>query len=90
MFKTVLASTAAASLLLAPVAAAANTRAGHASVSLAPIAESLRTGSPVRSSEGLIEEGSELLLVLLFGGIGAAIIVAVENAEDDATPGSGN
>lgn len=90
MFKSILASTAAAGLLVAPIAAQANTRAADASVSLAPISDmASRQASPVSSADAIASGIPEWLLVLLFALIAAGIIVAVEQSEDDASPGTG-
>ncbi|MCX7675769.1 MAG: hypothetical protein N2Z59_00130 [Alteraurantiacibacter sp.] len=90
MFKNFLASVAAAGLIVAPIAAQANTRASDSAVSLAPLASMIRTASPV----GMVEqqEGgmSELLLVALFGLAGVGIIVAIEESETDSSAGAGN
>ncbi|MFC3100215.1 hypothetical protein [Altererythrobacter lauratis] len=88
MFKSILASTAAAGLLLAPIAAQANTRAADASVSLAPLAEMTRQSSPIGAARNAVGDIDEALLVVLFGAIGTAIIVIIENQEDDASAGA--
>jgi hypothetical protein len=89
MFKSILAGTAAVGLLVAPIAAQANTRAVDSAVSLAPIASSDRIASPVGASEQLWEGFPEWLLVLLFALIAAGIIIVIEQSEDDASPGTG-
>jgi uncharacterized membrane protein len=90
MIKNILASVAAAGLLVAPIAAQANTRAGDSAVSLAPLASMARTASPVGSVERQDGGISELLLIALFGLAGVAIIVTIENSETDSTAGAGN
>ena len=90
MIKNLLASIAAAGLVVAPVAAQANARAIDAGVSLAPIADAVRAGSPVGATEANASELPEWLLVLLFALIGAGIIIIIEHSEDDASPGTGN
>ena len=89
MLKTILASTAAAGLLVAPIAAQANTRAIDAGVSLAPMADLARQGSPVGSAEQLDGSIPEWLLVLIFAAIAAGIIIVIESSEGDASPGTG-
>lgn len=89
MFKSILASTAAAGLLLAPIAAQANTRAVDAAVSLNPIADAARSGSPIGNSEAMASGIPEWLLVLLFAVVAVGIIVVVEESETNASPGTG-
>lgn len=90
MIKNVFASVAAAGLLVAPIAAQANTRAADASVSLAPIANmAARQGSPVGSSEEIVGALPAWLLAALFAAIAAGLIIVIEESEDDASPGTG-
>ncbi|TIX48961.1 hypothetical protein [Alteraurantiacibacter aquimixticola] len=94
MFKSALACVAAAGLVLAPVAASANTRAADNAVSLASIAQGMdRSASPIGESENL-KGKSEWLLVLLFGGLAAAIVLLIEDGEKEvengASPGTGS
>lgn len=88
MIKNILASVAAAGLLVAPIAAQANTRASDSQVSLAALGDtSARTGSIAGDAESI--NGGATLLILLFGALAAAIILLVESGEDDASPGTG-
>ncbi len=90
MIKKLLASTAAAGLVVAPIAAQAGTRAIDAGVSIAPVADAMaRQASPVGESEQFWEGIPEWLLVFLFALIAAGIIIVIEHQEDDATPGTG-
>lgn len=76
MLKNILASAAAASLTLAPVAAQANTRAADAGVA---IDVTDRVAAPVRESEEAGAQFPLALIVLLFGAGAAAVVALIES-----------
>lgn len=90
MMKKVLASVAAAGLVVAPIAAQANTRAGESRVSLAALKGAGRLASPIGLARQQGEDGEMpiWLLVLLFGAAGAGIIAAVEATQSGRSPGT--
>lgn len=92
MIKNILASVAAAGLLVAPVAAQANTRASDNQVSLASLGDaSARTGSITEGSEKFAGV-SLALIIAIFGSVAAFLIWVAEQADDegdDASPGTG-
>ena len=93
MLRNVLASLAAAGLLVAPIAAQANTRAGDSRVSLAALKGVERAASqigPARNQgDGDDDRGIPIwLLVLLFGAAGGGIIAAVELTQSTKSPGT--
>lgn len=81
MFKKVLATTAAAGLVFAPIAAQANTRASESVVSLE------RSGAVISDGEELEGEGLGLLLGLLIV-IGVLLVIAGDSSEDNGSPGA--
>lgn len=90
MFKNVLASLAAAGLLVAPIAAQANTRAADANVSLDVLAEIDRAPAAVGQYESGLEDDDDLWAWLLgFLAVGGGIILLVESSEDDRSSGTG-
>ena len=89
MMKNILAATAAAGLMFAPIAAQAGTRAADSAVSMNALAFE-RTASPVGLSEAQSEDGnSTLLLLLAFAAVAAGIVIIVEGSENDTSPGTG-
>ena len=87
--KKLLAATAAAGLVFAPIAAQAGTRAADSSVSLEALSME-RTAAALGEAEALGEDGdSTLLLLLAFVAVAAGIVVVVEGGENDTSPGTG-
>ncbi|AKQ40981.1 hypothetical protein CP97_01325 [Aurantiacibacter atlanticus] len=84
MLKKFLAATAAAGLVLAPIAAQANTRADTAGVSLDRASANMPAGENLGG-------GSDALLILIALLIAAGVVVVVigDSDEDDASPGTG-
>lgn len=87
MLKKALALTAAAGLVIAPIAAQANSRAVDSAVSLD------RAAMPVGAAQGLSDDDDDGIggLWWLFGGailIGVALAVMGDTEEDNATPGA--
>lgn len=91
MFKNALASVAAAGLLIAPIAAQANTRADDSQVSLSVLGDpSARMGAGAFSAEGMAGSGISLAMIIaIFGSIAAFIVWLAEQEEDDGSPGTG-
>lgn len=91
MLKNILATMAAASLVAAPVAVQANTRAADAGVSSEALYQ-LRAPANVGAAEEGGEEGvgTAALLALLFGAAAAALVIWIENEEDDIPASNGN
>jgi len=89
MIKNLLATVAAAGLVFAPIAAQAGTRASDAGVSMNALSSLDRAASPVGAAELQDDGGIPVwLLILLFAGAGAGIILAVEGGEDNKSPGT--
>lgn len=89
MIKNVLAATAAAGLLFAPIAAQAGTRASDSRVSLASTSSIDRASSRIGTAEAQAEDGiPNWLLVLLFAAAGVGIFYAVESNENNKSPGT--
>lgn len=87
VLKKALALTAAAGLVIAPIAAQANSRAVDSAVSLD------RAAMPVGAAQGLSDDDDDGIggLWWLFGGailIGVALAVMGDTEEDNATPGA--
>ena len=86
MIKNLLASIAAAGVLVSPIVAQAGTRAADAGVSMAALS---RTSAPMGAAEQQADEGIPMwLLILLFAGAGAGIIAAVESGENNKSQGT--
>lgn len=89
MIKNFLASIAAAGLLVAPIAAQANTRAGEAGVSMEALA---RSAAPVGAAEYQGEDEDDGLpmwiVIALFLAAGGGIIAAIESGENNKSPGT--
>lgn len=92
MLRHVLASLAAAGLLVAPISAQANTRASESRVSLAPLKGAARAASPIGPARNQADDEDRgmpiWLLVLLFGAAGGGIIAAVELTQSSKSPGT--
>lgn len=89
MVRKILASTAAAGLAFAPIAAQAGTRAADAGVSVQSLGGLDRAASPLGAAEQQADSGIPTwLLVLLFGAAGVGIIAAVESNENNKSPGT--
>jgi len=87
--KNLLAATAAAGLVFAPIAAAAGTRAADTTVSLQALSVE-RTAAAIGKSQALGEDGdSTLLLLVAFAAVAAGVVVVVEGGENDTSPGTG-
>ena len=87
MIKNLLASIAAAGVLVSPIVAQAGTRAADAGVSMAGLS---RTAAPMGAAEQQADEDGipMWLLILLFAGAGAGIIAAVESGENTKSQGT--
>ena len=86
MIKNLLASIAAAGVLVSPIVAQAGTRASDAGVSMAGLA---RSSAPMGAAEQQADDGIPMwLLILLFAGAGAGIIAAVESGENNKSQGT--
>ena len=87
MIKNLLASIAAAGVLVSPIVAQAGTRAADAGVSMNSLA---RTAAPMGTAEYQSDnDGIPMwLLILLFAAAGGGIIAAVESGENNRSPGT--
>lgn len=89
MIKNILASVAAAGLLVAPIAAQANTRPSDNTVSLSSLEDTHTRRSTMMEMPDGLGGMSIVAIIAVFGSVAAFLIWLVENGEDDASPGTG-